>query len=298
MKSGKVESAARLATAIHYFLYYSDHFVEGNRWFRNVLDKIEQVPRQYQPSLFVAAGKVAYRNIEPERGRELHSQALALSRELGDRLNEAWALIYLAVIATVTPEDHEEAFNYGEQGVALFRELGEKPGIAQGLNALGELSRAAGDYDRARQVYEACLEASIETGELLRQAMAAGNLSFVEYHEGNYERALSLSNEYLILMSENFASHHAMSGLAFVSGPLGMLGEPEKGARLLSASSAFMIQIGIDHEIGDWHEFAKYSKDLRALLDEETFAAAWEKGQKMTLEEAVHYALEDSSDKG
>jgi hypothetical protein len=57
-----------------------------------------------------------------------------------------------------------------------------------------------------------------------------------------------------------------------------------------------MIQIGVDHELGDWHEFAKYSDDLRALLDEESFATAWEQGQKMTLDEAVQYALDESID--
>lgn len=296
MESGQVEAAARLAIAIHYFLYYSDHFVEGNRWFLKVLDKIDQVSRHYLPSLHISAGKIAYRVIEPERGREHHGQALALSRELGDRLNEAWALIYLAVTAVATPEEHKQAFKWGEQGIAIFRELGEKPGVAQGLNALGEVARSAGDYQRAREVYEACLEVSKETGELIRQTMVIGNLGFVEYYEGNYERALELSKKYLLWMNRNFDTHHTMSGLAAVSGPLGMLGQPVKAARLLSASSAFMIQIGVDHELGDWHEFAKYSDDLRALLDEESFATAWEQGQKMTLDEAVQYALDESID--
>lgn len=295
IQRGQIEAAARLATSVHYFLYYSDHFVEGNRWFLRVLEKIEQVPRSYWPGLLVAAGKVAYRNVEPGRAKEHHSQALALARETGDQINEAWALIYLAVTAVLSPEDHEQAFRYGEEGIALFRELGEKPGVAQGLNALGELARAAGDYERAREVYEACLEVSKETGELLRQTMVIGNLGFVEYRAGNYERALTLSKKYLLDMYEMFSSHHAMSGLAAVAGPLAMLGEGEKATRLLSASSAFLIQIGVDHEIGDWHDFAKYSEDLRALVDEETFAAAWAEGQEMTLDEAVRYALEDDT---
>jgi len=37
---------------------------------------------------------------------------------------------------------------------------------------------------------------------------------------------------------------------------------------------------------------------VRTQLDEEAFKSAWEKGQAMSLEQAIAFALEDETDKG
>ena len=123
--------------------------------------------------------------------------------------------------------------------------------------------------------------------------MMLGNLGYVAYEEGDYKRVRDL-NASLLRQSYKIGSRQwAMGGLATLAGPLGKLGEPEKGARLLGASSALMAGMGIDYQLGDLQEIAKYTADVKSQLDEATFEAAYAEGEAMTLEQAVAYALED-----
>jgi tetratricopeptide (TPR) repeat protein len=295
MESGNVEAAARMISAIDYFLSYEGYFVEGYRWFHRVLGEMEEIPREHQVRLLLGAVRLAWANGELAQSKRFCQQGLALARKLGDRRNEAWLLEQLAVCFVDRPEEYEEANRYSEEALAIFKELDHKPGIAHTLNNVGELARAAGDYVRAREAYEVCLAIVSETGEVYRQNMMLGNLGFVAYEEGDYERARDFFASFLRQSYKIGSRQWAMSGLASLAGPLGKLGEPEKATRLLGASRALMAGMGIDYQPTDLPEMAKYAADVRAQLDEATFEAAYAEGKAMTLEQALVYALEEES---
>ncbi len=287
-----IEAGARLVVALEYFLYYKDHLAQGYRWINHLLGRLDDIAPDFQVKFLIAAGKLASANDDLIQSTQFCQRALAMAREQGDRENEGWALIYLAASFINRPEKYEEAIGSCEAGLAIFRELENKPGLAQGLNIMGELARMAGDYSRAREVYETCLAICIETGEIIRQFMMLVCLSFVAYHEGNYERARELSAANTKRMYEIKAKQFALSGLASLAGPLGKLGQPEKATRLLGASRALMAEMGVDYHMGDQHEIARYTESVRAQLDGATFEAAWAEGQAMTLDQAIEYALE------
>jgi tetratricopeptide (TPR) repeat protein len=293
LERGDVEKGARLVSAIDYFLYYKDRFVEGYRWINRLLKTIDEIAPEYQARLLLAAGRLSYNIGDVEPNKAFCRQALALAQELGDGCSAAWALIYLGGASVGRPEEYQEAEKFCEEGLATFQDLGEKPGMAQALNILGELARTVGDYQRARDVYDASLVISRQTGEKYRQILLQGNLSYVAYHEGNYESARELSVSYLNQIYMIGTELGTLDGLAQLAGPLGKLGELEKAARLLGATAALMSAIGFDHQAGDQLEIDKYEADVRARLDEDVFKAAWAEGQAMTLEQAVAYALED-----
>ena len=50
--------------------------------------------------------------------------------------------------------DFAAADRYSEESLALFRELGDQPGIARALHELGETAIATEDYDRAVGLFE------------------------------------------------------------------------------------------------------------------------------------------------
>jgi predicted ATPase len=293
LERGDVEKGARLVSAIDYFLYYKDRFVEGYRWINRLLKTIDEIAPEYQARLLLAAGRLSYNIGDVEPNKAFCRQALALAQELDDRGSAAWALIYLGGASVGRPEEYQEAEKFCEEGLAIFQDLGEKPGMAQALNILGELARTVGDYQRARDVYDASLVISRQTGEKYRQILLQGNLSYVAYHEGNYESARELSVSYLNQIYMIGTELGTLDGLAQLAGPLGKLGELEKAARLLGATAALMSAIGFDHQAGDQLEIDKYEADVRARLDEDVFKTAWAEGQAMTLEQAVAYALED-----
>ena len=132
-----------------------------------------------------------------------------------------------------------------------------------------------------------------ETGEIYRQSMNLANLTFVAYDEGDYERGRELAIAILKQRMEIGWGEWALIGLMALAGPLGKLGQPEKAARLLGASTTLSAEMGIYYQPGDQPVIEKYIADVRSQLDEAIFETAWARGQAMTLKQALVYALDE-----
>ena len=81
-------------------------------------------------------------------------------------------------------------------------------------------------------------------------------------------------------------------GLAFLSGPVAAQGDPTRAVQLLGASDALLDAMGLGPERSDKAEIDHIMNAVREQLDAESFNAAWENGQAMSLEQAVAFALE------
>ncbi len=292
MESERFEDAARLVSAVDYFFRYRElHLVEGYRWIKRVLPMLEQIPPQRQVRLLLGAGRLAWVNGDTSLSAQCIQKALAMARELGDRHSEAWLLCEMVISSSDRPEKYEESLNHCKEGLAIFRELDDRPGEAYLLNIIGELARLVEDYDQAQKVYEESLTISRETGEIYRQFALKANLGYIAYHNGDYERAMDLAASCMKLRLEVGEKPWAFNELFGIAGPLGMLGEPEKAARLLGASTALMDMVASNYQPSDLPEVAKYIADVQDQLDEATFEAAWAEGQAMSMEQAIAYAL-------
>ncbi len=69
-------------------------------------------------------------------------------------------------------------------------------------------------------------------------------------------------------------------------------GQAEKAVRLFGAGAALRASIGSVIDPADQPEYESKITSLRAKLGEERFAAVWDEGRALTLEQAVAYALE------
>ena len=79
-------------------------------------------------------------------------QALALTRERGERGEEAWALLLSGdVAARREPPSGDEARGWYGEAIALGEELGMRPLVARSRLALGTLERRAGRMEVARR---------------------------------------------------------------------------------------------------------------------------------------------------
>lgn len=284
---GDVALGARLAGALCLFWYGNGYHVEGRRWTQHLLQRLVDVPLIYQPKFLFSAGHMAYMD-HLDAGRPLFSRARDISRDVGDRLQMAWALALLGY--TMLPEP-QAATPTVEEGLALFRELNHQPGIAQALNILGEIARFSGDDGRARRLYEECLAVSQQTGERRRICFIYHNLTFLALHAGEVERARSLARQALDLARAMNNQLEMAKALATFAGTIGALGQPEQAARLFGASESALERMGAFHQPNDKREIDAMIAAARAQLDEVTFQAAWAEGRDLTLEQAVERAL-------
>ena len=101
-------------------------------------------------------GEVALRRGHYEEAEEYLTQALAAMREIGDRLGEGVAPIFLGEMA-MRHGHYEVAEGYLEQSVALTREVGVPRWEARSLCALGRVVEAQGDLARAETLYRQSL---------------------------------------------------------------------------------------------------------------------------------------------
>ena len=143
-----------------------------------------------------------------------------------------------------------------EEGVTLYREVGDKNGIAWSLEALGVVLALQGDYERAQPLFE---------------------------------ESLTLSRE----MGLKFKTAYILEGLAPVAVAEG---QPEQAARLFGAAQSLRETIGSSLSPAEREEYDQGVAAVRTGLGEDEFAKAWAEGRKMSMDEAIEYGLHSETD--
>jgi hypothetical protein len=72
-------------------------------------------------------------------------------------------------------------------------------------------------------------------------------------------------------------------------------GQLERAVRLVGTATALRDALGTPMPPNGRAQYERDLAAMRAALGEETFTAAWAAGSAMTLEDAVQYALDDTS---
>src|SRR5262249_43829104 len=91
LDSGVVTLGVRLAGALYLFWYTFGYHLEGRHWTQQLLKRLGDTPVIYHAKLLFCAGHFAMLH-DLGAAKPFFTQALAISRELGDKLHTAWAL--------------------------------------------------------------------------------------------------------------------------------------------------------------------------------------------------------------
>jgi non-specific serine/threonine protein kinase len=289
------ELGARLIIAMREFLYHKGWLAESALWIEHILDpKLNLSPAIHTMTLNTYS-RLAFAWGEHKMGEGHARRALSIAREINDKENCAWALIYLGSHLMASEERIKEAIAFVKEGINLFRELDNTAGIAYGLNALGELMRMDGNYSRAGQIYEECRILSKEMGNRLREGFSLGNLSYIAYHQCNYDQAIDYCRKALEIMAPLQSEYACSQILANIAGPICAKGDPKLAACLLACSEGLMKDMGARIQPADKLEIDQVKKLIRQELGETQFKQAWEKGRTMTFEQAMALALGETS---
>ena len=267
---------------------------------------------------------------EIEIALELGKQALVLAQSLGDRWREANALLYLGW----NFHNLEQRFGYWEKAIHLYREVGDQITLANLLGLLGQFKVLHGDFeqgekcvDEALRLWQANERANIWDNPRVTKSLIA-------MMKGEYEQAETLLREVMIsaqergnrmsylwaqlrlghvlLRSGNLTEAHqllmetaqkfrkdgytigavfALEGMAelFVAA-----GKPEYAARLIGCADVMREKVQDPRPNFEQANVDKIIVACLAKLGEAAFSDAYDEGQKMSLEEAVAYALEEN----
>ena len=188
--AGECELAVRLVAALSDLWSTTGRHGEASRWLEWALG-IDDVSPSLQARIKLGASGVAWRSHELDLARDLAQQALALFRELDDRIRVAWTLGSLGIIASIAG-NFSESDAFAEEALDIFRELRLDRGVVIQTHNRALAAIAEGDYVRARPL----LEQSLAGAERLESDQNAGNalcdLGILDLYERRYEDAAPL----------------------------------------------------------------------------------------------------------
>ncbi len=134
-------------------------------------------------------------------GLAFMERALALGRDAAPSVR-AQALHYAGFLALMQ-DDNTRAEAFLRESQLLFRESGDKPGMANILRLQGNLAMMKNNYKIARRLLEEALNIYRERGDMRRAASTRDALAQVAIAQCDYSRAQSL-------LEENLASYRAL----------------------------------------------------------------------------------------
>jgi predicted ATPase/DNA-binding SARP family transcriptional activator len=242
-------------------------------------------------------GRHSFRQKDYGEATRLLEQSLVLYREGNNEYGISMALRNLGDCARLL-KDYERSNRLYDRGLALSRKIGNMRGASNALNSLGELARLRGNLKRAKAYYEENLALGRELGNEFSQAVTLHNLGHTNLGLADLRRAKTLFGESLALFQKLEHTRGITLCLAGLAGVASSVGQAERAAKLLGMAGAALEASNVPLPLGpaDQAAYDRYLAAVRAQLDPQAFAAAWEVGRRMTLSQAVACALEQSPD--
>ncbi|HEX5505900.1 MAG TPA: protein kinase, partial [Thermomicrobiales bacterium] len=178
-----------------------------------------------------------------------------------------------------------------EEALALFEARGDTFGRALILTNLGLVARSEGNIAEAVALQERSLALSRELGERWGWGMALTRLGMATLLQGDAARARTFLREALTLYRELGDPRATAECLEGLAGVAGAQGSPARAARLFGAAAALRADLGVPMPSFIRRYYEHFLAAARAHADEAAFAAAWAEGEALPLAEAITYAL-------
>jgi predicted ATPase/class 3 adenylate cyclase len=255
----------------------------------------------------------------------------ALARSEPERTARRAETLVAASRFALSFRDHDAAKAHAQEGLSIFRELGDSRGIAWLQSGLALLAGDSGDYSEAERLHEQATVSAREAGDRSILASATANLADLALRQGQFARAITLSEEALALFRElgneggiawslynlGLCLFHTrcydeavsaareslvlsrrlgdIEGLAWVFVLLGSLlaerGDAEVGATLLGVADG--LREGIGYALAGAEEalYERTMAELRDALGQERCTLLLAEGRALSLDAAVDLAL-------
>jgi len=319
-----VEAGLRLAMALHRYWYSRQYCREAFDWIQRLLgtSQVTVEGRLRAKALFVSSHLLTFFGDRPT-ARRLGEESLRISRALEypeGVVNACWMLGSLQELEGTARPYFEESLKvareidytwgamhcltyYGrfemlqgryEAAISLLHECegearklgGDLDQLADCRAYLGEIAILQGDYVAADRLLEESMALYREAGSVFGVCTILASKGRLALQQGHHEQAIWFFRESLSLRRRFTSPRPVAAILAYLAMAQASSDQPLVAARLAAARTAL--------DDGSLPGVAGYDaavSAIRARLDKVTFQAAWDRGQKMTMEDSIAYAL-------
>ncbi|HJT55687.1 MAG TPA: LuxR C-terminal-related transcriptional regulator, partial [Ktedonobacteraceae bacterium] len=247
-------------------------------------------------------------------------ESLAVHRELGDKRGIAASLFRLAqdlfvsqsdresvgtdlsrpspIYRPASPHNMETIRSLLEEGLALYRQLGDKDGIANAYSLSGQLALHVGDVATARTLLEESIQLYQEMGLRRGIAESRARLARVLAVQNDHAAAYSLYEESLATakqLNHTWLIAFCLEGLALEAV---RDGEFLWAAQLLGAAEHLRQTIDFPISPVESPGYERLVATIRAALGKDSFAIAWTQGHASTPEEVISAREQEPVNRG
>jgi predicted ATPase/class 3 adenylate cyclase len=257
--AGDLAGAMDLAADLWRFWQQRGHLLEGRERVDHLLElaaapNAPDVPAAIRSRVEEAAGSIRYWT-GPDRvtPRPFYERAVEYAVASGDRRREAWARYNLAFVFDFTPAaettqpDPARASELRAQELDIFREIGDRRGIAESLWAMGGNALLIfSDPARARKLLDEAIPLLDGIGDLYALGWANVSRAMLDAAEGDVDAA----EDRIMQAADVFIRGGDTSGEFVAVQALGSIaarrGDDQLAARLSAAAHAAAREIGIE----------------------------------------------------
>ena len=326
----EAELGARLSTALWRYWYRRGQSREGRKWLDQVLASGAAVSSPLRARALTAAGVLAATQDNHELATRMLTDALSLQKALGDTGGVAIAHVHLGRVHLEQGE-YEPAAQHFRESLALREGTEDQWGIAQSSNYLGLVALDRAEYAEAEQLLGRGLDLWQSGGDQWGIGVALGNLGLVALFTGDFERALELIEESRAVSQElgdSGAVANALGNLGRAALRTGRLQrarhafeeslalqrkmgdregiieclegfaeaavasqELDRSVTLYAAADSQRAALGTPLTPAEQALIEGYFAPVRETLPQPEFRAAYNRGKRMSLDEAITFAL-------
>ena len=288
--AGEADLALGLVASLWRYWQADGHLVEG----RQLVAEALAMPGAASNSTarvwaVAAAGNIAYWQGDAPTAMRWYVEQERLARVLDDEVALADAVFNRAHVEFLLDADEAVLRAIAEDAERQFRDLGDERGVARARWAKPTLAMQAGRVDEARAGLEDLRAEFERLGDTQYHAMTTASLGWAAFVAGDFPAACrwsvqALDETYRLgdLGTTTISLHIGVLMAAFI-------GRSEDAARLTGAFDALSERYGVrpPAALGRFIDRIDPFAMAREGLSPEAYAAAYEAGRRMTLEEAV-----------
>ena len=287
LESGETELGLRLAGSLTTVWLDRNVAVEGERWFRELLENSEGVDRFVRAKALVTASNVAGVRGNIDSAMAWSEEALAEFRELGSEAGIAWTLANLA-IAPLEEGRLDEARSMLEEAEALHLKLNSPRGVRRVRHLLGQQAFAAGDVERGRLLLRESTDLSLAADDKFGAASSLHTLGDVELVSGEIDAAETAYEDALRLAWDSSSDRLVCYCLAGLGAVAAEQGNAERAALLWGFAEAYEERLRFTMR---WRsEYAERLDPVAAAHPQQH-----EAGRRLDMGDAVEAALSPGS---
>jgi tetratricopeptide (TPR) repeat protein len=285
------EITLRIVGSIAFFVWLHGGFAEARTWVDEALAAGADASLLWKGRALVCGAVVAERQGDVEAATRYADEAFAVASAVGDGFGIASALRERAKAANMAG-DRKRARAIYEELSELADEDGELAWLgAIALNNLGSLALNDGDWARVIELCGRSGEIRRGLGNLWGAALCLVNVADAQREAGLLDDAARSLHQAL---EDSLAVDARMVVLACFEAAAMLAADrtrPEEAATLLGAAA--QLREELDTAVDDYERnlLERVEQDTRALLGDEDFARAFERGRSLLLEDAAALAL-------